>query len=91
MKTMDKAAREAMMPDYEMFSVDLREGKTCSFDINGDSNGMYGDKTNELNITKYFTLLQHVSHYYVLLHVVFCSNELITSNSYILLSIAQHG
>jgi len=41
MKTMDKAAREAMLPDYKMFSVDLREGKMCLFDINGDSNGMH--------------------------------------------------
>ena len=72
MKTMDKAAREAMLPDYKMFSVDLREGKMCLFDINGDSNGMHWDKTNEFNITKYFTLLQHVSHYYVLL-LVTCS------------------
>jgi len=66
MKTMDKAAREAMMPDYKMFSVDLREGKMCWFDIND----MHRDKTNEFNITKYCTLLQYISHYYVLLHVV---------------------
>ena len=26
MKSMDKAARLAMMPDYEMYSVDLTEG-----------------------------------------------------------------
>ena len=26
MKTMDRAARLAMMPDYEMYSVDLKEG-----------------------------------------------------------------
>jgi hypothetical protein len=26
MKSMDKAARLAMMPDYEMFMVDLKEG-----------------------------------------------------------------
>ena len=26
MKTMDKAARLAMMPEYEMYSVDLKEG-----------------------------------------------------------------
>ena len=26
MKTMDKAARLAMMPDYEMYCVDLTEG-----------------------------------------------------------------
>ena len=26
MKSMDKAARVAMMPDYEMYSVDLTEG-----------------------------------------------------------------
>jgi hypothetical protein len=27
MKTMDRAARLAMMPDYEMYSVDLKEGE----------------------------------------------------------------
>ena len=26
MKTMDRAARLAMMPDYEMYCVDLKEG-----------------------------------------------------------------
>jgi len=66
MKTMDKAAREAMMPDYKMFSVDLREGKMCWFDIND----MHRDKTNEFNITKYCTLLPYICQYYVLLHVV---------------------
>ena len=28
MKSMDKAARLAMMPDYEMYCVDLTEGVT---------------------------------------------------------------
>ncbi len=28
MKSMDKAARFAMMPDYEMYCVDLTEGAT---------------------------------------------------------------
>jgi hypothetical protein len=27
---MDKAAREAMMPDYEMYCADLAEGKLVS-------------------------------------------------------------
>ena len=34
MKSMDKAARMAMMPDYEMFCVDLREGVVGMFKSN---------------------------------------------------------
>jgi len=34
MKSMDKAARLAMMPDYEMYCVDLSEG-------NGDFKDMH--------------------------------------------------
>ncbi len=40
MKTMDHAARLAMLPDYEIYCVDLTEGKflaynveMCSFDL----------------------------------------------------------
>jgi len=29
MKSMDKTACKAMMPDYQLFSVDLREGALC--------------------------------------------------------------
>jgi len=31
MRTMDKHIRDAMMPDYELFEVDLAEGTRCLF------------------------------------------------------------
>jgi len=46
MKTMDKIAREAMMPDYEMYSVDLKEGNICQL----DKHFMHEDKTNTIII-----------------------------------------
>ncbi len=33
MKSMDKAARLAMMPDYEMYCVDLTEGATRTYSL----------------------------------------------------------
>jgi hypothetical protein len=33
MKTMDHAARLAMLPDYEIYCVDLTEGKIMYFDV----------------------------------------------------------
>ena len=31
MKTMDRAARLAMMPEYEMYCVDLKEGEVVTW------------------------------------------------------------
>jgi hypothetical protein len=36
MKTMDNAARLAMMPDYEMFCADLTEGVDIHYETNLD-------------------------------------------------------
>jgi len=34
MRTMEKHIQDAMMPDYEMYEVDLTEGTKCFTDLN---------------------------------------------------------
>ena len=71
---MDKAASVAIMPDYEIFCADLREGMIEVFPMLLNNLTFISDMSDVLSSTELIT-----TYYY---NVVLRSNELNTTNYY---------